>query len=73
MLKNIKAKEKAKSKHAISNKMTDLQKIIRYLNIKSLYLLTKSKTRKENTKENRKEKRQIIKQVASNKNGLIGK
>ena len=47
MLKNIKAKEIAKSKHAISNKMTDLQKIIRYLYIKSLYLLTTSKKGKE--------------------------
>ena len=34
--------------------MTDLQKIIRYLDIKSLYLLTKSKKRKEKRKTERK-------------------
>ena len=51
--------------------MTDLLKIIRYLDIKSLYLLTKSK--KERKKGKQKGKKQIIKQVASNKNGLIGK
>ena len=44
--------------------MTDLQKIIRYLNIKSLYLLTKSKKER---KKKRKTKRKKANYKASSK------
>ena len=50
--------------------MTDLQKIIRYLNIKSLYLLTTSKKGKEKANYKASSKQQKKKKKKKKRKGL---